>query len=73
MRQPDGLGSAGANVIDYIADTPQQLLAILDGKSVAMQGGARILKTENAIVLDRSPDWRARFINLLTNPISLTY
>ncbi|WP_335918140.1 nodulation protein NfeD [Shewanella algae] len=57
-----------ANVIDYIADTPQQLLAILDGKSVAMQGGARILKTENAIVLDRSPDWRARFINLLTNP-----
>ncbi|MEL4410716.1 nodulation protein NfeD [Shewanella algae] len=57
-----------ANVIDYIADTPQQLLAILDGKSVAMQSGARILKTENAIVLDRSPDWRARFINLLTNP-----
>ncbi|MGE0356931.1 MAG: nodulation protein NfeD [Burkholderiales bacterium] len=56
------------NVIDLVAEDLPQLLAKLDGRSLTVNGVARTLATAGAAVVPRDPDWRSRFLAVITDP-----
>ncbi len=56
------------NVIDLVARDLQSLLARIDGKEVTLDGGTRRLQTANAEVIRHPPDWRTRFLAVITDP-----
>jgi membrane-bound serine protease (ClpP class) len=56
------------NVIDLIADDLDALLAALDGRTVAVEGGSVTLELEHAEVVPVVPDWRDELLSLITNP-----
>jgi membrane-bound serine protease (ClpP class) len=60
--------AAKANVIDLIAADIPDLLARLDGRSVETSAGKRVLATRGAEVVVMAPDWRTRFLAVITNP-----
>ena len=71
VREAVSLSSAEAleqKVIDLIAPDLTQLLRALDGRSIAMEGGARVLATTGAEVIEYAPDWRTRLLSLITDP-----
>jgi len=55
-------------VVEYIASDLTGLLKQLDGKTVNVQGRDRILQTAGAEVLHYTPDWRSRFLGVITDP-----
>jgi len=55
-------------VIDFIAADMAQLLAQADGRQVVAQGATRTLATASAPVISHDPDWRARFLAMITDP-----
>lgn len=58
-----------AGVIDLIAGSIPELLQKLDGRSITLDGGARItLATQDARIERIEPDWRNRILSLLANP-----
>jgi membrane-bound serine protease (ClpP class) len=59
-------------VIDVIAVDVPDLLRILDGRTVTVQGGTVKLATAGAPVMDYAPDWRVRFLMVITDP-SIAY
>ncbi|MDX1528044.1 MAG: nodulation protein NfeD [Gammaproteobacteria bacterium] len=56
------------NVIDFMADDVDALLTKLDGRKVKMQSGELIIETENWTVANVEPDWRTKFLAVITNP-----
>lgn len=56
------------NVIDIIATGIGDLLKQLDGREVIVQGEKRTLHTDGLIVRQLEPDWRSRFLSVITNP-----
>lgn len=56
------------NVIDFIATGTADLLSQIDGRKVNLQGRARTIKTKGLPVTELSPDWRSRFLSVITNP-----
>lgn len=56
------------NVIDLIANDLDDLLRQLHGRVVNVEGGERILSTEDARITAMEPDWRSRFLAVITNP-----
>ena len=56
------------NVIDLIADDIPALLAAIDGREVRMASGPKTLATADAEIVEMEPDWRSRFLSVLTNP-----
>jgi membrane-bound serine protease (ClpP class) len=57
-----------ARVVDYVAPDLPRLLALADGRELAVQGQVRVLRTGGAPVIDAQPDWRTRLLAALTNP-----
>ncbi len=57
-----------AGVIDIVADDVKDLLAKVDGRSVTVKGEKRQLKTAGLTPVVLAPDWRARFLMVITNP-----
>lgn len=55
-------------VINYIADNRQHLLSQLHGVTVVQDGRQVKLNTRNANVVDLKPDWRMRFLLVITDP-----
>lgn len=55
-------------VVDLTARDLPDLLQRLDGRSVPMAGGARVLHTAGAAVITLSPDWRSRFLGVIADP-----
>ncbi|XRA85472.1 nodulation protein NfeD [Pseudomonas putida] len=55
------------NVIDQVADDLPDLLRKLDGKTLQVAGQPRQLQTA-ASVVEHLPDWRTRFLAVITNP-----
>ncbi|MDC7711729.1 NfeD family protein [Vogesella indigofera] len=55
-------------VVDLTARDIPDLLQRLDGRSVPMASGARVLHTADAAVITLSPDWRSRFLGVITDP-----
>lgn len=56
------------HVVDYVAADVPRLLALADGRQVAVQGAPRVLHTAGAQVIDAQPDWRTRLLAVITNP-----
>jgi len=56
-------------VVDLVARDLDGLLAALEGREVAMgDGETRRLSTEGMEVVQHDPDWRTRFLAVITNP-----
>ncbi len=56
------------NVIDFMADDVDALLTKLDGRKVKLQSGELVIETENWEVATVEPDWRTKFLAVITNP-----
>jgi membrane-bound serine protease (ClpP class) len=71
VRQAASITAAEAlkeNVIDLIASDLGDLLAQLDQRTLKIGGKDRILRTAGAPVTVLEPDWRVRFLTILTDP-----
>ncbi|WP_126454690.1 NfeD family protein [Sulfuriflexus mobilis] len=55
-------------VIDIIATGMGDLLKQIDGREVSVQGQKRILHTDGLTIRLLEPDWRSRFLSVITNP-----
>ena len=60
------------NVIDLIATDLPDLLVKLDGRALNVAGQDRILRTTGVETTAIEPDWRSRFLALITDP-SIAY
>lgn len=56
------------NVIDIVAADLDELLAKSNGRPVSIQGQQVLVDTANASVRRVDPDWRSRFLAVITNP-----
>lgn len=56
------------NVVDLIAESPRQLVDALDGREVKVNSMVVTLATAQARLQERQPDWRNRFITIITDP-----
>jgi membrane-bound serine protease (ClpP class) len=59
-------------VIDLIAENVPALLQRLDARKLTVAGSERALATAGAQAVPIEPDWRTRFLGVLTNP-SIAY
>jgi membrane-bound serine protease (ClpP class) len=55
-------------VIDFIAADVPALLNLLEGKTIAAGGAKRTLHVAGAVAQEVQPDWRTRFLAVITNP-----
>ena len=55
-------------VIDVTARDVPQLLAKLDGRKVTTAAGERVLATAGATAIMMEPDWKSRFLAVITDP-----
>jgi membrane-bound serine protease (ClpP class) len=56
------------NVIDLMANDVDDLLKKIDGRTVATTTGELTLKTAGIAVERIEPDWRMKFLGIITNP-----
>jgi len=56
------------NVIDLTARDVPDLLAKLDGRRVTTAAGTRVLATAGAAAITVEPDWKSRFLAVITDP-----
>jgi membrane-bound serine protease (ClpP class) len=56
------------NVIDLTARDVPELLAKLDGRKVTTAGGERTLATSATVAMTVEPDWKSRFLAVITDP-----
>jgi membrane-bound serine protease (ClpP class) len=56
------------HVIDLIANDVPDLAKKVDGRKVRMAGAERTLHTADATVTTLEPDWRTRFLAIITHP-----
>src|SRR5271167_1133890 len=56
------------NVIDLTARDVPELLTKVDGHKVTTAGGTRLLATAGATILTIEPDWKSRFLAVITDP-----
>src|SRR6516165_5340015 len=62
-------GALQANVIDFIARSPADLLRQVDGRMVEVAGGeTRHLATKDAVQEPIDPGWISRFLEVITDP-----
>lgn len=55
-------------VVEILADSDEDLLEQLDGRSVMINGGEIVLRTKDAYIESIEMDSRQRFFNVLANP-----
>ena len=71
VREAASLSAADAleqGVIDFKADSVSELLRAMDGHQVMVLGQPRVLATAGVVVTPLAPDWRSRFLSIITNP-----
>jgi membrane-bound serine protease (ClpP class) len=71
VREAANLPAAEAlemNVIDVVAENLDALLAALDGRTIAVEGGSVTLDLANAEIVTVIPDWRDELLAMITNP-----
>jgi len=56
------------NVIDLIAHTPSDLLTQINHRSVSVMNKPYVLETSHSTIVPILPDWRVRFLHVITNP-----
>ncbi|MDZ7789108.1 MAG: nodulation protein NfeD [Xanthomonadales bacterium] len=71
VREAASLNASDAlemNVIDLVSSDIPSLLETIDGREVRMAAGTQTLATAGARIVEQKPDWRNRFLSVLTNP-----
>jgi membrane-bound serine protease (ClpP class) len=71
VREAVSLPAAEAlkmNVVDLVADDVPDLLKRLDGRTLKAADEARVLHTAGAAAVSLDPDWRTRFLSVITDP-----
>ncbi len=61
-----------SKVIDLVAADVPELLKRLDGRKLEVQGKERVLETSGIVATALEPDWRTRFLSVVTDP-SIAY
>ncbi|AXB33050.1 nodulation protein NfeD [Vibrio campbellii] len=56
------------NVIDFIANSPEDLVSKINGIEVKLNGKPFKLALDNPTWVERVPDWRAEMLAVITNP-----
>nr|WP_319556530.1 nodulation protein NfeD [uncultured Vibrio sp.] len=56
------------NVIDYIANSPEELVQMINGTTVNINNQPTTLSLDNPVWVERVPDWRAEMLAVITNP-----
>lgn len=56
------------NIIDLIAESQTDLLQQVDGREVTAGGRTVTLATAKADLLHQQPDWRSKFLSVITDP-----
>lgn len=56
------------NVIDFIANSPEDLVSTINGIEVKLNGKLFKLALDNPTWVERVPDWRAEMLAVITNP-----
>lgn len=56
------------NVIDYIANSPEDLVTTINDTEVKVNGKPYKLTLDNPTWVERVPDWRAEMLAVITNP-----
>ncbi|MFZ8770718.1 nodulation protein NfeD [Vibrio harveyi] len=56
------------NVIDYIANSPEDLVTTINGTEVKVNGKPYKLTLDSPTWVERVPDWRAEMLAVITNP-----
>jgi membrane-bound serine protease (ClpP class) len=56
------------NVIDYIANDDRELLNQIDGKSVEVNGGIKVLHTKNATIESEDMGFFQKVLNMISDP-----
>lgn len=57
-----------AGLIDLVANSTPELIAMLNGRTVLLQSGTRVLNTTNAIIQEIPLSFIEQILKLLTNP-----
>ncbi|CAG9175093.1 hypothetical protein LMG23992_02863 [Cupriavidus laharis] len=60
--------AAAQHVVDVVATDLPDLLRKVNGKRVTAAGVERVLQTGHATVVTLEPDWRSRFLAVITEP-----
>ena len=71
VREAASIGSSEAlelNVIDFIADDMDDLLAQADGREVSTSAGSITLEVDGLALEYLEPDWRTELLSVITNP-----
>jgi membrane-bound serine protease (ClpP class) len=71
VREADSITAEQAlelGVIDLIARNLGELLAMIDGRELEVQGRVRTLDTQGRLVEQVEPDWRNDFLAAITSP-----
>jgi membrane-bound serine protease (ClpP class) len=55
-------------IIDLVATGMADLMQQLDGRKVRVLGQERTLQTAGSLIEQLAPDWRSRFLSVITNP-----
>lgn len=64
----DAQTALAENVIDFIADDLEQLIALANGREIVLLGDQKKLGLDNISLIERVPDWRYKFLATITNP-----
>jgi membrane-bound serine protease (ClpP class) len=56
------------NVIDLVAEDVPDLLKRLEGRRLKGAEGERVLHTADSVAVALEPDWRTRFLSVITDP-----
>ncbi|KVC59686.1 serine protease [Burkholderia ubonensis] len=71
VREAVSLSASEAHtqhVVDVVAQDPADLARQLDGRTVTTSAGAQHLATAHAPLVVVEPDWRSRFLSIITDP-----
>jgi len=75
VREAVSLSAAEAlkmKVIDLVAEDVPELLRRLDGRKLRVSDTERVLQTSEVVATGFEPDWRTRFLSVVTDP-SIAY
>ncbi len=64
----DATEALDLNVIDYIANSPEELVQTINGQEVKINNQSVTLSLNNPVWVERAPDWRAEMLAVITNP-----
>jgi membrane-bound serine protease (ClpP class) len=55
-------------VIDYVAETPSELIKQLNGKEISINQQVNQLHLDGVKLITKKPDWRSQFLATITDP-----